>query len=123
MAMSFGPYIFPLNPTNYQVPAVKEIDVAYAIDDSLLTGNPLYNQNEFSLTWSGVINDFNGIVVYLKNFIKNEYVRNRKDDGPKMFSDGVGLFRGLATLVGANCSIRKSGGAIVYDFVLVFRYS
>jgi hypothetical protein len=121
MAFSFGTHIFPLNPQSYVVPPIKTIDIGFAVDGTLLLSSPLLNQNEFTLNWTDVIDDFNGIVVDLKNFIANRITENVTCTGSHTFNDGLGLFSGTATLIRANCSVTKKGGAYCYNFALTFK--
>ena len=120
-SFTFGPYIFPMNPTSYSHPGAKPMDISYAIDGSLIVGTALYNQNEITLTWDNVINDINGIVFYLKNFIRKEAERNENNKGPLMFNDHMGIYHGYATLIKSTMSTKKIGPAIAYTFTLTFR--
>jgi hypothetical protein len=120
-AFTFGSYAFPVNPTDYEVPAIKRAEIGYALDKTMIANNSLYNQNEFRVVWRDMITDFNGIVAYLKSFIRNESKRNEDDEGPKLFHDHMGIYHGDATLVSAEMSMRKIGGSVAYTFTLVFR--
>ena len=117
----FGEHIFPQGPTSYSIPGVKDIDIAYAVDGTMLATSALYNQNELTLTWENVINDVNGIVSYLKNFVRHEIRDNNRRGGAKFFEDGMNIFRGYATLVGSTMSINKYGASIRYTISLTFR--
>ena len=121
MRMSFGPHIFPLNPTTYGVPAIKDVNIGYGLDGTMTANTGLYNQAEFTLTWENVINDINGIVVYLKNFIRTESERVANGGGPRFFNDGVGVYRGYATLVGATIGMHKAGPSVGYTISITFR--
>lgn len=121
MAFTFGSYIFPMNPTRYEMPPTKAIEVGYALDNTMIVNNSLYNQSEFRLVWQNVITDFNGIISYLKSFIRNETARNEQDAGARQFNDNLGIYHGYATLVGAEMSLRKIGPSVAYTFTLTFR--
>lgn len=130
MAFQFGHYVFPMAPTSYNLPGVKSIDVAYAVNGTMLLCATPENENEFSLSWENVINDMNGIVLYLKNFINQEINGNNKRhyfyrssiNAPKYFNDGIGFFQGYASLTGASMSVTKKGGhAFAYNITLNFK--
>jgi hypothetical protein len=121
MAFTFGTYTFPINPTSYTLPAVKNISLGYSVDGTLLGSSPLLNQNEFSLSFDNVTEDMNSIVSYLKTMIVGSITNNRSNVGLKAFSDNIGLWSGNATLIKASCFIRKYGNEYVYNFTLTFR--
>ncbi len=121
MAFQFGTHTFPINPTSYTIPTVKNISLGYAVDGTLLGSSPLLNQNEFTIGFENVTDSMNGIVSYIKDFIADCTTDNRNGQGLKYFTDNIGLWSGYATLIRASCSIRKYGYEYLYTFTLTFK--
>lgn len=114
-------YTFPMSPTAYSPPTTKSLNIGYSINGDIQVAMPLYAQDEFILTWENVINDFNGIVIYLKNFIHKEIINNQKNPDPLFFSDGLGLWSGNVFFAGASISTKKIGGSIAYTFNITLK--
>lgn len=110
-----------MNPTSYTLPAIKNIDMTNTIDNTLLVSSPLYNQNEFSISWARVTDAMNLIVTYLKTMINELYTANASNAGALTFNDNLDLWTGTATLIAADCYIEKYGNNYLYTFTLRFK--